>query len=87
MAIIFVGNLSYQATDEDVRVAFAPFGQVASARVMKDRETGRARGFAFVDMPAIEEARKAIAGVNQQSIAGRVVRVSEARPREDGPRI
>ena len=86
MATIYVGNLSYQATDEDVRAAFAPFGQVASARVMMDRETGRARGFAFVEMPDIEEARKAIAGVNDQPIAGRAVRVNEARPREDGPR-
>ncbi len=84
---IFVGNLSFQATDEQVRAAFAPFGEVAEARVMRDRESGRAHGFALVDMPNIQEATQAMAGVNGKPIADRVVRVCEARPREDGPKI
>ena len=84
---IFVGNLSFHATDEQVRAAFAPFGEVVEARVMRDRESGRAHGFALVDMPNIQEATQAMAGVNGKPIADRVVRVCEARPREDGPKI
>lgn len=83
---IYVGNLSYQASDEDLRAAFEPFGQVTTARVIKDRETGRSRGFGFVEMPNADEARKAIEGVNNKDVAGRPVRVNEARPRDDGPR-
>jgi len=82
---IYVGNLSYQATDDDLREAFEPFGQVASAQVIKDKFTGRSRGFGFVEMPSNEEGQKAIDGVNNQDIAGRAVRVNEARPREDRP--
>ncbi len=82
---IYVGNLSYQATDDDLRTAFEAFGQVASAQVIKDKFTGRSRGFGFVEMPSGEEGQKAIDGVNNQEIAGRPVRVNEARPREDRP--
>lgn len=82
---IYVGNLSYQATDDDLRDAFAAFGQVSSAQVIKDKFTGRSRGFGFVEMPSSEEGQKAIDGVNNQEIAGRPVRVNEARPREDRP--
>lgn len=82
---IYVGNLSYKARDEDLRAAFEPFGQVSSARVISDKETGRSRGFGFVEMPNDEEARKAIEAVNNKDIAGRAVRVNEARPREDRP--
>ena len=80
---IYVGNLSYTATDEDLRSAFEGFGQIASARVIMDKETGRSRGFGFVEMPNDEEGRKAIEAVNNKEIAGRPVRVNEARPRED----
>ena len=80
---IYVGNLSYTATDEDLRSAFEAFGQIASARVIMDKETGRSRGFGFVEMPNDEEGRKAIEAVNNKDIAGRPVRVNEARPRED----
>lgn len=80
---IYVGNLSYTATDEDLRSAFEAFGQIASARVIMDKETGRSRGFGFVEMPNDEEGRKAIEAVNNKEIAGRPVRVNEARPRED----
>jgi len=82
---IYVGNLSYQATDDDLREAFEQFGQVSSAQVIKDKFTGRSRGFGFVEMPSNEEGQKAIDGVNNQDIAGRAVRVNEARPREDRP--
>ncbi len=82
---IYVGNLSYQATDDDLRTAFEAFGQVSSAQVIKDKFTGRSRGFGFVEMPSNEEGQKAIDGVNNQDIAGRPVRVNEARPREDRP--
>jgi RNA recognition motif-containing protein len=82
---IYVGNLSYQATDEDLRKAFEAFGQVTSARVIRDKETGRARGFGFVEMASDEEGKKAIEGMNNKEIVGRPVRVNEARPREERP--
>lgn len=82
---IYVGNLSFKATDADLRAAFEPHGQVQSAKVVEDRETGRSRGFGFVEMPNDEEARKAIEAVNNKEVAGRAVRVNEARPREDRP--
>lgn len=82
---IYVGNLSYQATDDDLRAAFEAFGQVSSAQVIKDKFTGRSRGFGFVEMPDNSEGQKAIEGVNETDIAGRPVRVNEARPREDRP--
>ena len=83
---IYVGNLSYQASDQDLRAAFEPFGQVASAKVIRDKETGRSRGFGFVEMPNNDEGKKAIDGVNNKEVAGRAVRVNEARAKEDGPR-
>ncbi len=86
MTNIYVGNLSYRATEEDVRQAFGRYGQVSGVSIVSDRETGRSRGFAFVEMPDAEEAKAAIDGLNQQEIAGRQVTVNEARPREDRPR-
>lgn len=82
---IYVGNLSYQATDQDLRTAFEAHGQVSSARVIMDKETGRSRGFGFVEMPDNNEGQKAIESVNNMDIAGRPVRVNEARPREERP--
>jgi RNA recognition motif-containing protein len=82
---IYVGNLSYQATDNDLRAAFEPHGQVSSARIIMDKDTGKSKGFGFVEMPNDAEARKAIEAVNNQDVAGRAVRVNEARPREDRP--
>ncbi len=82
---IYVGNLAYQATDDDLREAFEQFGQVSSAQVIKDKFTGRSRGFGFVEMPSNDEGQKAIESINNQEIAGRPVRVNEARPREDRP--
>lgn len=82
MTNIFVGNLSYGATEDLIREAFERFGEVASVKIITDRETGRSRGFAFVEMPNAEEAKKAIDGVNLTEIDGRNVNVNEARPRE-----
>ncbi|MHC4605542.1 MAG: RNA recognition motif domain-containing protein [Planctomycetota bacterium] len=86
MTNIYVGNLSYDATEEDIRQAFSQFGEVASVNVITDRETGRPRGFAFVEMADSGEAQKAIEGVNETEIAGRAVKVNEARPKSDRPR-
>ena len=84
---IYVGNLSFDATESDVRQAFEAHGTVSSASLIMDRETNRPRGFGFVEMPSDEEARKAIAAINETEIAGRAVKVNEAKPREDrGPR-
>lgn len=86
MTNIYVGNLSYDATEEDLREAFAQYGQVSEVNVITDRETGRPRGFAFVEMPDGAEAREAIEKVNLQEIAGRSVTVNEVRPKSDRPR-
>ncbi|MCZ6603012.1 MAG: RNA-binding protein [Planctomycetota bacterium] len=84
---IYVGNLSFDATESDVRQAFEAHGTVSSANLIMDRETNRPRGFGFVEMPNDEEARKAISAINETEIAGRAVKVNEAKPREDrGPR-
>lgn len=79
---IYVGNLAHEATDEDLKTAFAAFGEVTSATVIKDAYTGRSRGFGFVEMPKKEEAEAAITGLNGKDLKGRTVTVSEARPRE-----
>lgn len=83
---LYVSNLAYALTDHELAEAFGQFGNVASARVVLDRETGRSRGFGFVDMPDDNEARAAIDGMNNASLAGRPLKVVEARPREERPR-
>jgi RNA recognition motif-containing protein len=83
---IYVGNLSYDATEEDIRQAFAEYGEVSSVNIIQDRETGRSRGFAFVEMPEGDQAKEAIEKVNLAEIAGRRVTVNEARPKSDRPR-
>jgi RNA recognition motif-containing protein len=80
---IYVGNLSYDATEDSVREAFAVYGTVTSVNIITDRETGRSRGFAFVEMADKAEAEAAIEAINLQQIAGRAVTVNEAKPRED----
>jgi len=82
---IYVGNLSYRATEEELRQSFGQYGQVSGVSIISDRETGRSRGFAFVEMANHDEALSAIEGLNQQEIAGRRVTVNEARPREERP--
>ncbi len=78
---IYVGNLSFKATDDDLRAAFEPYGEVVSARVIKDKETGRSRGFGFVEMPNQEQGNAAISKVNNTDIVDRPVRVNEAQER------
>jgi len=78
---IYVGNLSFRATDEDLRAAFAAHGDVESARVIQDRDTGRSRGFGFVEMPNADQANTAIEQVNNTEIVDRPVRVNEAQER------
>ncbi len=86
MTQIYVGNLSYNATEEELRHAFSEYGQVSAVNIIMDRQTDRPRGFAFVDMPNGAEAKKAIEALNLQEIAGRAVTVNEARPKSDQPR-
>jgi hypothetical protein len=82
---LYVGNLAYSVRDEDLNEAFGAFGAVNSAKVMMDRETGRSKGFGFVEMANDADAQSAINGLNGQAIAGRAVVVNEARPREERP--
>ena len=86
MTNIYVGNLSYDATEDDLREAFEEFGKVSSVAIIKDRETGRPRGFAFVEMPDGQEAKAAIEALNLKEIVGRSITVNEARPRAERPR-
>jgi cold-inducible RNA-binding protein len=80
---IYVGNLSFNTTETDLEEAFGEYGQVKSVNIIKDRDTGRSRGFAFVEMRDTKEGRDAIEGVNLKDIGGRAVTVNEARPREE----
>jgi RNA recognition motif-containing protein len=82
---LYVGNLSYDATEEDLEKAFSEYGTVDTVDVIKDRETGRSRGFGFVEMPNADEGKAAIEGLNLQRVGGRAVTVNEARPRADRP--
>lgn len=82
---LYVGNLAYSVRDEDLNDAFSQFGAVSSAKVMMDRETGRSKGFGFVEMGSDPEAQAAINGLNGQAIGGRAIVVNEARPREERP--
>jgi RNA recognition motif-containing protein len=80
---IYVGNLSYKATEENIRQAFEAFGQVSSATIIKDKYSGQARGFGFVEMPDKTEAQAAIQNLNGKDLLGQALNVNEARPRED----
>ncbi|MEE8543760.1 MAG: RNA-binding protein [Gammaproteobacteria bacterium] len=79
---IYVGNLSYSLDESELREAFAAHGEVSSVKVLMDRETGRSRGFGFVEMPNQAEAEAAVAEINGKEIGGRALRVNEARPKE-----
>ena len=78
---IFVGNLSFKATDEDIRDAFEPYGNVTSVELMRERDTGRSRGFAFVDMPDAAQANAAMDALDGKALLGRPIRVNEAQAR------
>ena len=83
---IFIGNLSYNVTGADLRQAFETFGQVASATVIKDEQSGRSKGFGFVEMPVQAEAQSAIEVLNGKALKGRTITVNEARPDADDRR-
>ena len=80
---LYVGNLSYGTTDGDLQNLFAPHGTVQSAQVITDRDTGRSKGFGFVEMDSGEQAQAAITALNGQEVNGRALTVNEARPREE----
>ena len=82
---LYVGNLAYSVRDESLQEAFGQFGTVTSAKVMMDRDTGRSKGFGFVEMASDAEAQSAINGMNGQALDGRAIVVNEARPREERP--
>jgi RNA recognition motif-containing protein len=79
---IYVGNLSYGMSEDELRDAFGAFGEVSSVKILMDRETGRSRGFGFVEMPNQSEAETAITQLNGKDVGGRPLRINEARPRE-----
>jgi RNA recognition motif-containing protein len=83
---IYVGNLSYDASEEDIRKVFEEFGAVESVRIITDRYSGRSKGFGFVEMPTDDEAKAAIDGMNGKEHMGRELKVNEARPREERER-
>ena len=82
---IYVSNLGFNVQDEDLKDFFTSYGEVTSAKVIMDRETGKSRGFGFVEMPDDAAARKAITELDQAMVEGRAIRVVEAKPREDRP--
>jgi RNA recognition motif-containing protein len=83
---IYVGNMSRDVTEEDLRQAFGAFGQVGTVTIIKDKFTGESRGFGFIEMPGKDEAQSAIAGMNGKELKGRSLNVNEARPRADNRR-
>jgi len=83
---IYVGNLSYKMTDEDLENLFADFGSVSESKVITDRETGRSKGFGFVEMPNQAEGEEAIDKLDGKEIEGRNIKVNVAKPKEDKPR-
>jgi len=85
MTNIYVGNLAYSVTSDDLREVFSEYGEVSSANVIMDKFPGRSKGFGFVEMPDSSAASAAIEALNEQDLQGRNMRVNEARPREDRP--
>lgn len=86
MTNIFVGNLSYQTTEPDLESAFSQYGAVEKTSIVRDRDSGQPRGFAFVEMTNADEAQRAITNLNGMDMQGRNINVNEARPREERPR-
>jgi RNA recognition motif-containing protein len=83
---IYVGNMSYDVTEADLRAAFEAFGAVASVSIIKDQYSGESKGFGFVEMPSASEAQAAISGLHGKDVLGRALNVNEARPRPGGSR-
>src|SRR3990172_1182104 len=84
MKNLFVGNLSFQTTDSELQALFEPFGEVSRVQILTDRDTGRSRGFGFVEMANDEDAAKAIEALNGKDLGGRALNVNEARPKPEG---
>ena len=78
---VYVGNLSYDLSEEDLKTAFAEYGEVTSAKIISDRYSGRSKGFGFIEMSSDDEAKAAIEGLSGKELAGRAIVVNEARPR------
>ena len=83
MPKLYVGNLAFDVTETELQDAFASYGKVSDVNMIKDRETGQSRGFAFVEMPDAQEAKAAIEGLNLERLQGRSITVNEARPRDN----
>lgn len=83
---IYVGNMSYDVTQDELNDLFSEFGEVSTVKIIDDRDTGRPKGFAFVEMPKQAEAENAIKGLNEKEFKGRAIKVNQARPKEDRPR-
>ena len=83
MKSVFVGNVSFQTTESDLTSLFQPFGEVGRVQIMTDRDTGRSRGFGFVEMTNDEEAAKAMSALNGKEVGGRALNVNEARPKPE----
>ncbi len=83
---IYVGNLPYEVMEDELKDMFGEFGEVTSVNIINDRDSGRPKGFGFVEMPGQEEAENAIKSLNEKEIKGRNIKVNQARPREDRPR-
>ncbi|KMQ51791.1 RNA-binding protein [Chitinispirillum alkaliphilum] len=83
---IYVGNLSYDSTEEEIRELFGQYGEVSSVSLITDKYTGRAKGFGFVEMPNNDQAQQAVQSLSNQEVKGRKITVNEARPRSDRPR-
>jgi RNA recognition motif-containing protein len=83
---IYIGNLAFSVSEDDLRQAFEAFGQVASASIIKDKVSGRSKGFGFVEMPDNAQAQSAIESLNGKDLKGRAMNVNEARPRPEGGR-
>ncbi|MBI3501066.1 MAG: RNA-binding protein [Bacteroidetes bacterium] len=81
---IYVSNLNFKLQDEDLKNVFTPYGEVSSAKVIRDNQSGRSRGFGFVEMPSDDDARAAIEKLNGTEVDGRTIVVNEARPRKEG---
>jgi len=82
---IYVSNLSFNVQDEDLKEFFTPYGEVTSAKIINDKETGRSRGFGFVEMADDAASKKAITELNDATVEGRTIKVMEAKPKEDRP--
>ena len=83
---IYVGNLSYEITDDEVKDLFSPHGEISSVSIIKDKHSGQSKGFGFIEMPNQAEAEEAIKALNESELKGRNIKVNQARPREERPK-